>query len=95
MKLKNLKIKRYPLLNLYTLKYTKLITSKISINLKYLLRLVYEYHINEKTILFIGLKYSKKLKNANLKNHILLPKHLLNNGVLSNKKYLKNNIYLD
>lgn len=90
MKLKNLKIKKYPLLNLYILKYTKLITSKININLKYLLRLVYEYHINKKTILFVGLKYSKKLSNANLKNHILLPKHLLNNGVLSNKKYLKN-----
>ena len=90
MKLKTLKIKKYPLLNLYILKYARLITSKISINIKYLLRFIYEYHINKKTILFVGLKYSKKLNNADLKNHILLPKHLLNNGVLSNKKYLKN-----
>ena len=87
MKLRNLKIKKYPLLNLYILKYTKITTSKICINLKYLLRLIYEYHVNRKSILFLGLK---NLGNINLKNHIFLPKHLLNNGLLSNKKSLKN-----
>ena len=87
MKLKHLKIKKYPLLNLYNLKYSNITTSKICINLKYLLRLIYEYNTNKKTILFVGLK---KLNKINLKNHILLHKNLLSNGLLSNKKSLKN-----
>lgn len=86
MKIKNLKIKKYSLIKLYILKYTKTLSKKTLINLKYLLRLIYEYNVNKKTILFKG------LNNKALKKHILLNKNLLSNGVLSNKRYLKNKI---
>lgn len=92
MKIKNLKFKKYSLVKLYILKYTKTLSSKAFVDLKYLLRLIYEYHVNQKTILFTGLKHFKRLNNKTLKKHILLSKNLLSNGVLSNKKYLKNKI---
>ena len=94
MKIKKVKIKKYPLFKLYLLKYNKsnmFFNNKhfselfytLEVELKYLLRLIFEYHISNKKILFIGLNN----KFTILKHNIFLPKALLGNDLLSSKTY--------
>lgn len=84
---------------IYNNKYnTSLKISDIAIRLKKALNIIYRYHINNKKILFIGTsnEFNKKFKK-NLKNtkHILLPKSVWMNGILTNTnssyKYLFKN----
>lgn len=57
---------------------------KIELNLKKILNLIYEYHINKKKILF--LEFPKSFKHT-LKNtkHILIPNHIISTDILNNK----------
>jgi|YelNatPaOPRAMG01_1025707.scaffolds.fasta_scaffold18628_4 ribosomal protein S2 len=67
-------------------------------NLKKALTVIYKYHINRKKILFVGedlnlpFNFKKLLIGS---NHIMLPKHVWMNGILTNKfmffKHLKTN----
>jgi ribosomal protein S2 len=77
---------------------TSLKISDITIRLKKALNIIYQYHIQNKKILFVGTsnEFNKNFKKI-LKNtkHILLPKSIWMNGILTNTnssyKYLFKN----
>ena len=100
------KVKLFNLTKLYLLKYKIYkdlpVTHSLVLNflkltefsIKQSLNLIYNYHLKNKKILFIGLSYSKKalwfLSNS---NHIFLPKHMCFNGVARNNLQLNNTFY--
>ena len=96
MKLKKLKIKKNTLLKLYIFKNYKRIStnyfneycSNLELELKYLLKIIYEYHVESKlSILFINFgHYNKKKisKSKNVNNYIFISKNSIKNGLLSN-----------
>ena len=113
MKLKNIRIKKYKLLRLYLAKYevykiNKLvldnyehILDRLELSLKKVLLIIYNYHILNKKILFVGFPYSteKKMLEVLLKsNHIFLPRSVWENGLLGNKDFIskksRNSTYL-
>ena len=63
---------------------------KIEFNLKKILNIIYEYHINKKKILF--LEFPKSFKHM-LKNtkHILIPDHIFSTDISNNKTINFNN----
>lgn len=70
---------------------------QIEFHLKKVLQVIYEYHINNKKILFIGMPFflQKNLKKVFKKtNHILIPNGIWVNGLLSNKISINNNLNL-
>lgn len=97
MKIEQIILKKNKLLKLNFLKaklYKKLYinninTNEIIIKLKQSLQIIYKYHINNKKILFVGFspsiisKFNYVLKNT---DHVLIPKFLWINGLLTNKK---------
>jgi hypothetical protein len=103
MKLKNIRIKKYKLLRLYLYKYEAYkinkpvlfsyenILDRLELSLKKVLLLIYNYHIFNKTILFIGLPYytdKNMVQVLDKSNHIFLPKSVWDNGLLVNKGFL-------
>lgn len=60
----------------------------IIFRLKKCLHLIYNYHVNNKQILFIGLpiEYIKQFKQIGIKNHIYLPDSIWLNGIITNKR---------
>jgi ribosomal protein S2 len=100
MKLKHIKIKKYKMMRLYLSKYEAYKTSKIAfgsidtildrleIGLKRALFVIYQYHIFNKTILFIGLPQSmdKRFVQVLLKSkHIFVPSYAWEKGSMGNK----------
>jgi hypothetical protein len=100
MKLKNIRIKKYKLMRLYLAKYEvykkEKVTSplfnsvldRLEINLKKVLFLIYQYHILNKKILFIGLPYSNDTKIINVllaSKHIFVPRSIWHSGLIGNK----------
>jgi ribosomal protein S2 len=70
---------------------------QIEFYLKKILQVIYEYHINNKKILFIGMPIflQKNLKKVFKKtNHILIPNGIWVNGLLSNKISINSNLNL-
>lgn len=115
MKIKNVKIKKYKLLRLYLTKYESYnkdslilsnnILDKLELSFKKVLLIIYQYHILNKKILFIGFPYSnnKKIVEILLKsNHIFASTFVRLKGLLGNnkctggssKRTLKKNNYL-
>lgn len=108
MKLKNLNNLSYKLIKFEFIK-NKIVSNyfskfqfneqlnKIEIFFKKALFLIFQYHISNKKILFIGIpnEISQKLKRKHLK-HVFLPKEYWIKGLLTNKitiyKYIKSNI---
>lgn len=99
MKLKNIRIKKYKLLNFFLLKYktyekevfsftnTKFLDD-LELNFKKALFIIYQYHIWNKKILFVGVPYSnnsKFLKVLIRSNHSFIPKSIWLNGLIGNK----------
>nr|YP_009495534.1 ribosomal protein S2 [Psammoneis japonica]AWQ64264.1 ribosomal protein S2 [Psammoneis japonica] len=104
MKIKTIKNHKYNLFKLkliqskvYKTKIRKLFFDKsldvfledIQLHFKKVLQIIYEYHINNKRILFIGVpsflqkKFKKILRKT---NHFSIPEALWMNGILSNNK---------
>lgn len=97
MKIEQIILKKNKLLKLNFLKaklYKKLYinninTNEIIIKLKQSLQIIYKYHINNKKILFVGFspniinKFKYILKDT---DHVLIPKFIWPNGILTNKK---------
>jgi len=105
MKLKFITSKKYKLIKYYLLKYqiyssskktdTKLVNfliERIEMYFKQSLKIIYEYHIKQKKILFVGFPV---LNNFFIKNiskntsHIFISENTWINGILSNTKYVK------
>lgn len=108
MKIKILKNYKYNLfkLNLIKAKFKKnepidsLVVSlgQMELHFKKVLKIIYEYHINNKKILFVGLfnkplqtKFKKILKKT---NHSTIPNSIWVNGLLSNKSAIYRNLKL-
>lgn len=103
MKLKNIRIKKYKLMRLYLAKYevykknkfslliSDVILDRLEISFKKVLFVIYQYHIYNKRILFIGLPIStdKSFLNVLLKsNHIFVPRFAWKRGFLVNKDFI-------
>lgn len=61
---------------------------QIELHLKQALKIIYEYHINNRKILFVGFPRLKKKKFFNIirsTNHYFIPQFVWVNGVLSNR----------
>ena len=109
MKLKKLKIKKYELIKLHLLKsrvyknskkksYAIEYLNKLKLHFKKILRIIYQYHVNNKVILFLGFPYSKNknlLNNLKISKHYFIPEDVWVNGFFINKhsifKYLNFN----
>ena len=106
MKLKYIRIKKYKLMRLYLAKYQaynkKGLTSAISdvvldrleVGLKKVLFIIYQYHIYNKRILFLGMPHStdRRFLDVLLKsNHIFIPRFVWKQGFLGNKKFISKN----
>jgi ribosomal protein S2 len=103
MKLKTLKIKKYELIKLHLLKsriyknlkkknYDIEYLNKLKIHFKKILRIIYQYHVNNKVILFVGFPYSKNknlLNNLKMSKHYFIPEDVWVNGFLINKNSLR------
>jgi len=105
MKLKNIRIKKYKLLRLYLAKYEVYKTSKLvldnyenildrlELSFKKVLLIIYNYHIFNKKILFVGFPHPTDQKMVQVlakSNHIFLPRALWENGLLGNKGFISN-----
>ena len=103
MKLKHIRVKKYKLMRLYLAKYEaykkKGLTSVISdtvldrleIGLKKVLFIIYQYHVYNKRILFIGMPHStdKNFLDVLFKSrHIFVPRSVWKRGLLGNKESL-------
>lgn len=101
MKLKNVKIKKYKLMRLYLAKYEAYKNENLSfiapesaldrleIGFKKVLFIIYQYHIYNKRILFVGFPHTsdKKLLSVLLSsNHIFVPRAVWKSGFLGNKE---------
>jgi len=112
MKLKSIKIKKYKLIRLYLMKYEVYkinmdfiesidsILDRIEMGLKKALLVIHQYHIFNKTILFVGLPESKELKLLKAfltSRHIFISSYMWQRGLLGNKsstsKKSKSSIY--
>lgn len=105
MKLKISQLKKYKLIKYHLLKYQIYLSSelgnkksssflleKIEIHLKQSLKIIYEYHIKQKKILFIGLPILNKIFINDIfksTSHIFMSEATWINGLLSNTKYVK------
>jgi len=97
MKLKNVRIKKYKLIRFYLAKYEAYTKSELSLDsildrlelgVKKMLFLIYQYHIYNKKILFVGFPYSsdKKFLQVLIKsNHIFVPRSVWKRGLIGNK----------
>jgi len=97
MKLKNIRVKKYKLIRFCLAKYEAYIKNELSLDsmldrlevgLKKMLFLIYQYHIYNKKILFVGLPYSsdKKFLEILIKsNHIFVPRSVWKRGLIGNK----------
>merc|ERR1712037_838543 len=95
MKLKHIRVKKYKLMRLYLAKYeaykqkgsTSVISDsvldRLEIGLKKVLFIIYQYHIYNRRILFIGLPHSTDKKFLNIKDnpHLII---IFNEEKLSN-----------
>lgn len=103
MKLKHIRVKKYKLMRLYLAKYeaykqkgsTSVISDsvldRLEIGLKKVLFIIYQYHIYNRRILFIGLPHStdkKFLDVLSKSNHIFVPRFGWKRGLLGNKDSL-------
>jgi hypothetical protein len=103
MKLKHIRVKKYKLMRLYLAKYEvykkKGLTSVISdtildrleIGFKKVLFIIYQYHVYNKRILFIGMPQStdKKFLDVLFKSkHTFVPRFVWKRGLLGNKDSL-------
>jgi hypothetical protein len=103
MKLKNIRIKKYKLIRLYLAKYeaykkngltsviSDAVLDRLEMGLKKVLFIIYQYHVSNKRILFIGMPHStdKKFLDVLLKSrHIFVPRFVWKQGLLGNKKSL-------
>jgi len=101
MKLKKIGIKKYKLMRLYLTKYEAYIKDnsfvfvsdrvldRLEIGFKKALFVIYQYHVFDKRILFIGLPYSsdqKILKVFLNSNHIFIPRAVWKQGLIGNKE---------
>ena len=104
MKLKTISLKKYKLIKYYLLKYQiyqnntnnkvlfNVLLENIEIHFKKSLKIIYEYHIKKKKILFIGFPVNNiSLLFSIIKNtsHIFISNKTWINGILSNTKYVK------
>jgi len=100
MKLKKIRIKKYKLMRLYLIKYeayikdssfmfvSDSILDRLEIGFKKALFIIYQYHVFNKKILFIGLPYSRNQKILRVflnSNHIFMPRSVWQPGFISNK----------
>jgi len=112
MKLKEVKIKKYKLMRLYLMKYEvykicpnshesiDVILDRIELGLKRILFIIYQYHIYNKTILFIGFPQSRDSKLSRVllnSRHVFIPSFVWERGLLGNKssisRRLRNSSY--
>jgi len=112
MKLKKIRIKKYKLMRMYLTKYEAYIKDssfmfvsdnvldRLEISFKKALFIIYQYHIYDKRILFIGLPYSRERKILRVflnSNHIFIPRSVWQQGLIGNKDSVsqisKKNIY--
>lgn len=97
MKTRKLQFKQ--LLKLYLLKYkacepvfkndisnlvTDLALDQILVNFKQILQIIFQYHIQNKRILFIGTPKKIELKINNMTNHVAISRHFYIQGFISN-----------
>jgi len=100
MKLKKIRIKKYKLMRMYLTKYEAYIKDnsfmfvsdnvldRLEISFKKALFIIYQYHIYDKRILFIGLPYSRERKILRVflnSNHIFIPRSVWQQGLIGNK----------
>lgn len=100
MKLKQIRIKKYKLLRFYLAKYeayikdcssfvaSDKILDRLELSFKKALFIIYQYHIYNKLILFVGVPYSSDkrfLKVLKSSNHVFLPKSIWKKGLIGNK----------
>lgn len=86
------KIQKYDLLTTILAKYQKkLFNLKIDLKLKYILKIIYNFNKNKKTIWFLGFNSSNFINKTTLKynKHLFLPKQFWVNGVIGNKRFIK------
>jgi len=103
MKLKHIRVKKYKLMRLYLAKYevykkkgvaSAILDSsldRLEMGLKKALFIIYQYHIYNKRILFIGMPHStdKKFLDVLFKSyHIFVPRSVWQRGLLGNKEFL-------
>lgn len=112
MKLKEVKIKKYKLMRLYLMKYEAYkvhpnshesmdtLLDRIELGLKRILFVIYQYHISNKTILFIGFPQSTDSHLSRVlrtSRHIFIPSFVWERGLLGNKssisRKLRNSSY--
>lgn len=108
MKLRTVGIKKYKLIKYYLTKYQaykkikifstyKRFLDQIELNFKKALFIIYNYHIWNRRILFVGLPYSKNKKFLNIlirSKHIFIPKSIWLNGLIGNKKSISKKLSL-
>lgn len=74
-----------------------IVLEKVELHFKKILQIIYEYHVNNKQILFIGApislqkKFSTVLKKT---KHSLIPENIWVNGLISNKAAIFRNLNL-
>jgi hypothetical protein len=103
MKLKHIRVKKYKLMRLYLAKYeaykqkgstsfiSDSVLDRLEIGLKKVLFIIYQYHIYNRRILFIGLPHStdkKFLDVLSKSNHIFVPRFGWKRGLLGNRDSL-------
>jgi ribosomal protein S2 len=103
MKLKSIRVKKYKLMRLYLAKYevykkkgltsviSDIVLDRLEIGLKKVLFIIYQYHVYNKRILFIGMPQStdKKFLDVLLKSHhTFVPRFVWKRGLLGNKESL-------
>lgn len=106
MKLKSIRVKKYKLMRLYLAKYeaykksktligSDIILDRLEVSFKKALFLIYQYHIYNKQILFIGVPNSTNKKFLYVlckSNHIFLPRFVWKRGLLGNKESMSKKV---